>query len=877
MLKSVWAIAGAFTMCASAGAAQNALYVNDFSSRTSTKSVPRGEWFVKDYIAPCALFTSYDNMMSYTASLPYSDPDRTQDGWAKTHGSHASNQLVNFFVRKPDAQSNPFASFSNGSNHWGDQYETMAVQPLGDAYSSGRLRFSVDLKGPEKMSAKYGEGYFRFKALFKDQTSPGAEKYAPYALALGMDGGNATSYGVLQTVGSNGNWDSPTTSGRQLVAADKVDRAHWYRFVATLNLDESTYTCSVYDMGTTQPSLSTPTPAESTGYVTGSLYRRVADNGPVCGIGLHTKYMTAYSATSKEDTTLNYATCANADNIRVWWKPTGSPAGFGDEDLVYENDFATRRIRSVFGTTSSTATAEALAIPASDSYSYSATETNQVGQEAARNVVDFVNTFGRDGWKLAAGETAIYVADSTTAGGNVLAFVSGGNYSCLGQPIGQSISSGKLKCECDFYTPKSWYGTSQSRTFTVCLGGDELMTSATYAIRAGLGGEKGDPEMARYPYVYQDSTRLDKDTALEAKTWYRVSIVADFATRTYDYELYKLPSDGGYGRPDAVLVSGSARTGVPFDSNFSAGSAITTLAIYSYGGGSTFTSSHRADNIRIWTGMDGSNWDLVYKNNFSSRVRYGARPTREAMLLDVDVNRPGLDGWMRRGADNIADWIVREIDGDPCLAFEDERRIAHAQHQLPKRVTKGVMKFRVDIRPPTRCSSQMSKQTARVYLGGDEYAQGEIGTTEGLRPFDDAALGYFGLSPSGTRSMLGYDSEWNLCAKGAGDIQKGYAVSGDKRNSWYRFVATVDLDKKSWRVDVYDQGTTHPAVDAASGTLVQSFENLTFACDDPSGVSAFGLVAGATMGTQQTSSDTKSVLVDNVVVEHERGLTILVR
>ena len=860
----------AVALAASVAFASGAFYQNDFSTRTSKRPVPRDEWFVKDYVAPCALFTSYDNTKSYTADLPYSNTDRTQDGWAKTHGNYDSNQLVNFYVRMPDAATNPFASFSNGSNRWGDQYETMAVQSLNNAFSSGRLRFSVDLKGPEKMSTKYDDGYFRFKALFQSLTSPSAEKYAPYALALGMDGGNAGSYGVLQTVGSDGKWDSPTTSGRQLVAAGKVDRAHWYRFVATLNLDESTYTCSVYDMGTTQPSLSTPMPDASDGYVTGSLYRRVADNGPICGFGLHTKYMTAYSATSKDDTTLNYATCANADNIRVWWKPTGSPTGFGDEDLVYENDFATRRYRMLQGTTSSTETASALAFPASDSFSYGATATNQVGQEAALNIVLSKGTVGCDGWKLADGETKIYVVDSTTAGGSVLAFTASGKNSRLGHSIGQSISSGKLKCECDFYTPSKWYGSSH--TFTICLGGDSLMSDTAYAIRAGIGGQS-DNETARYPYVYQDEPRLDTGTALEAKTWYRVSIVADFATKTFDYQLYKLPSDGGYDRADAELVAGSARTGVPFDAN----TPITTLAIYSYGSGTTFTSSHRADNIRIWTGTDGTSWDLVYRNNFSSRVRYGARPTREATLLDVDINRPGLDGWMRRGANNIADWVVREIDGDPCLAFEDERRIAHAQHLLPKRVTKGEMKFRVDIRPPTRCCSKMSKQTVRVFLGGDEYAQGEVGTTEGLREFDDAVFGYFGLSPSGTVSELGYDSEWSLCAKGADDIQKGYEISGDKRNNWYRFVATVDMDAKSWRVDVYNQGTTHPAVDAANGKRVQSFENLTFAYDDPSGISAFGLVAGATMGTQQTSADTKSLLVDNVVVEYERGVAIILR
>lgn len=97
-------------------------------------------------------------------------------------------------------------------------------------------------------------------------------------------------------------------------------------------------------------------------------------------------------------------------------------------------------------------------------------------------------------------------------------------------------------------------------------------------------------------------------------------------------------------------------------------------------------------------------------------------------------------------------------------------------------------------------------------------------------------------------------------------------------HSWYRFVATVDLDAKTWRVDVYNQGAAHPASDDENGTLVQSFEDLSFLVDDPSGVSAFGLAAGASAGTQSTAEDTKCLLFDNVVVEeHRRGMAVIFR
>ena len=856
-------------------------YANDFATRTSSDSVPRAGWFVKDYVVPCALFTSYNNKSTngYSRDMPYGDGSRTQDGWTKLRGNYDANQQVNFFVR--GEASNPLAVFSNGSSLWGDQFDAVAVQTLPDAYSTGKLRFSVDLRGPEKKSSKYDGGYFRLKPLFRATSSPGSTTTVPYALSVGMDGGGGGNYGQLQIVGSKGDWGADgtaTTQGNPLLASENVNRTHWYRFVTTLDLDNSTYTCALYDLGTDQPTPATATPAETTGWAEGKLYRRVNENGPVCGFGLHTKNMTAYSATSSTDTTLNLANCACADNIRVWWKPADSAESFGDANLVYDNDFATRRFRSVLGTASSTATADALQIPEEDSYSYRNTETNQVRQVAARNLVSSAGTTGCDGWKAKQGSDdtlMIHVVDAEDDGKNVLAFALNGQYNKLGQPIGRSITSGKVKCECDLYVPTKWYG-SLSRTFTVCLGGDALASGDDgYVIRAGIGGTSGDETYAHYPYVYQDDPKSKTDVVLDGKAWYRVSVVADMETGKFDYRLYQLPSPGGYDRADGVLKD--ERTGIPFDKS----SAITSLAIYSYASGTSFASSQRADNIRIWTGTDGTNWDLVYKNNFSTRVRYGARTTREATLLDADVNRPGLDGWMRRNT-YLGDWIVREIGGDACLAFEDEREIVHAQHQLPNPVKKGKLTLRADVRPPMRCCGSQSSQTMRFYFGGDEYAQGEIGeTTAGgasQRLFANAAIGHFGLKPAGDTNTLGYNTKMAFAVHAGNGDQTGTEISGDARNCWYRFVATVDLDAKTWRVDVYNQGAAHPASDDANGTLVQSFEDLSFLVDDPSGVSAFGLAAGASAGTQSTAEDTKCLLVDNVVVEeHQRGMAVIFR
>jgi len=853
------------------------MYSNDFSSRTSERPVPRATWFEKTYAWPAALFYSYSAAASYSPEFPYDRFDRVQDGWAKTYGNNQPNQLVNFWARTDADADNPFACFSNQTGQYGNQHEVMAVQTLHNAFSNGVLRFSVDLRGPARNNANFSGGYFRVKALFGAETDPGSAAYAPYALAFGMDGGSASAPGALLAVGSDGNWESPTTYGSALVTVP--DRTHWYRFVADMNLDASTYSCSVYDLGTDQPTPQTATPETTAGKVSGKkLYRRVAEYGPVCGIGIHTKNMSAYSAVSSSDSTLSYANCPSADNLRVWWKATEDDSDFGETHLVYDNDFAKRRFRCLQGTTASTETADRLAVPTSDAYTYwDVATTDKVS--TAVTLVATSGTTGRDGWSLAEGTNKVNVTKTDEGGGNVLAMTTAYGYTKVVHAIGKNLTSGKVKFEGDLRLPDKWYSKS-SRTFTLCLGTDALTEngSTAYAIRVGFGGETNGSNTGFYPYCYVDTaggaTRLDNSVSLAPSTWYRVCVTADLATKKYDFALYELGTkSGGFDRavPTTPVYTRTANGFYPA----TAPSALTMLAVYAYSCGSDWKGAEIVDNIRISTGTDGEVWTPVYENTFAKRTRYGVRTTPEATLLSDEINRAGLDGWMRRG-ECAGEWLVRD-NGNPCLTFESEASIGHAQHQLPRPVTRGTMTLRVDMRPPSRCTS-MSAQTGRVYVGGDEYAQGEVGTNLTLRSFLDATVGNFGFTRSGTSNDLRYYTKMKLYAADAAGDHTTYEISGDKRNNWYRFLATFDLGAKTWKVDVYDQGTTQPSVDTANGTSVASFTDLTFKYTDPTGITTFGIAAGGSAGHRPTDADTRGLLVDNVVVERNPpGSSVLIR
>ena len=872
--------------CQACLAGAETLYRNDFSTRTSADPIPRADWFVKDYAYPAALFFSYANNGMYLPTLPYSNLERVQDGWAKTMGSNHNAQLVNFRTRTDADPENPFASFSNQSGLYAADQEAMAVQTFHNAFDTGVLRISADLRGPSKWGLS--SPYFRVKPLFEEKISPGSTSYAPYAMSFGVEPGSGGN--KLQVVGSNGDWSSPVALGR--VAADGQPADHWYRFVADLDLDASTYACRVYDLGTDQPGSDTATPAATLGTEQkGKLYRRVADQGPVCGIGLHSKNASAYSLTSATDNALNLSNAPCADNLRVWWKPAGRAADFGADDLVYENDFAMRRYRTVVGASaSSSAYASALAVPSRDTYGYWQTcTTGQVFRSkdvTSRNLVGTSKkAVGKDGWTLTLDKplNAATVVATDEPGGQMLAFAEGGDFVKIAHPIGRTISSGKVLCECDLRTPDKWYNTS--RTFTLCLGNDSLAVTenAGYAIRAGISGISNTIETAFHPYAYIDTaaggSRTLSDILLSPSTWYRVRIVADLASKTYDYDLYELGAKSGSFDRAVPETPVCHRGGLGF---FSANNltAFTTLAIYAYASGSDWKGAEVIDNIRIATGTDGATWTTVYRNDFTTRTRYGARTTSEAALLPAEIDRAGLAGWMRRGV-YTGGLVVRDA-GNPCVASENEVNIVHAVHTLGRPVTRGKVTVRADIRPPTR-STSYSTQVARVYVGGDEYAQGEVGTYKAerggtLRSFLEAAAGYFGFARAGDPNTVNYYTKFAPVAFSANGAQTGPVLSDAALTHWYRFVAAFDVGKHVWRVDVYDQGTTQPGIDDANGTPVTAFTDLGFTNTDPTGISAFGLATGASGGTDLLAPDTKGVLFDNLVVERTPpGLMVIFR
>lgn len=884
------------------------VYQNDFSTRTSASAVPRGQWLTKAYAYPAPLCYSYSTSSSFTPSAPYSNLERVQDGWFKIVGNVENSSKINFWTRLPGDSENPVAAFSNQSDQRAQDQAAMVVHPLANEFSNGVLRISVDMRPPDEWK---NLAYFRLMPVFRDKLSAASTSYAPYALSFGLQNQGTRTEPLLNisVVGSNGSWDEPATKSNTATNGP-VEVGHWYRLVAELDLDKSTYCFWAYDMGKSQPELLTPTPSRPFGsyFVSGYdplsglthgdkyLYRSVALNGPVCGLALRMENSANYSISTEKTLVLENA--PQIDNLSVGWKAPGAD----DFASCYENDFATRRYRTLSGGTTAFDYANALTVPEADVFSYGVSVSKSAANdELVKPVlccakVGETPVPGRDGWVMTGkSSTSGYynaIVSTGESGGRVLAFVKASAdaeaspYVKLAHAVGRKIESGTVLATCDIKTPSKWAGSS--RTATLCLGADSLAQDGGtdyLGARCGVGGLSADASGINcYPYVYEADTKTKQDVPLASNTWYRVAVTVNLDAKTYDYAIYDMGQTAPSADAELPSVPTASYSGMTYKK-----SSISQVAVWAYSFGKSYNTAVAFDNIRISTIADGAT-NLVYSNTFTSRTRYGISAVKENELLgdELNVKVGGLDGWVRRGANSdgifAGRFAVRNVGGNPAVTFNDDFDIAYAQHDLGCAVRRGTLTFRVDMRLPQRSTSYAS-QVGRVMVGGNEFAQGEVGTYAGangvtLRSFAEAMAGSFGfVRGTAAADALGYFNEFRLAANdGEARYVEGGTVNGEARKNWYRFVAVFDLDARTWRLSVYNQGTARPTLDAANGNLVGTLDDLSFKFSDPTGLSAFAITAGGSAGSQPLEDDTMGLMIDNIRVTRDRlGMTVILR
>ena len=290
-------------------------YENDFSVRRyrtiSPAPTTTGSYAV-DNVQTSGTFTAYNVGSSPTASVSgvlRGNVVGVQpigiDNWRRINQNGGTGAAV---VTCPGDGGNVLR-FSGSEGAFG-----IAAQTLGERITSGKVRFSVDFRTPNKW----------YQGSYIEGIMIGDEEY--YTTAAGsylcrceISGNSATTFYPRSNNGTTATMDTSVI----------CSPTNWYRAVVTLDVDARKYDCALYDIGIVDSVAANWTPSAAPIYSrTGQSFNKAVSE--VASFSLR-----AYGA----GTTASAKSHMYFDNIKVW-----KNVGTAQEKLIYDNDF-TRRIR----------------------------------------------------------------------------------------------------------------------------------------------------------------------------------------------------------------------------------------------------------------------------------------------------------------------------------------------------------------------------------------------------------------------------------------------------------------------------------------------------------------------------------------------------
>lgn len=306
------------------------------------------------------------------------------------------------------------------------------AQLIGDEITSGKVKISVDAHLPS----------FASDFTWLDN------KLDRVAVALGPKAlhSSVTAEIVPNTAAGAGVWLDETTEGDKAVYTYKAfvnggdgtliddpsvefTKNSWYRLEVTADLDAKTYDVTVTPLGTLSVGPDFVPTNDVVKTVTGVPFA----NGDISSIGAFYLWGFGYGGTLSSSKA--YRTCF--DNIRVWKvTPPAEPEGMELAELVYSNDFSTRKM--VLGS---------------------------VTRAAGRLAYQYDRDDGPDHWirKNGSGE-ASFEAGATVRDDAGNQFLSLGRESGDGHTtfyttsLGSAVSNGVVQITTDFRPPQNWFG-----------------------------------------------------------------------------------------------------------------------------------------------------------------------------------------------------------------------------------------------------------------------------------------------------------------------------------------------------------------------------------------------------------------------------------
>lgn len=851
------AAAGLALALTASGEAQ-LFYANDFAVRSSAGPVQTGQWYEWRY-APDKRLAKNLGAGVYNPDTPYAAGNLadSQDNWRMV----TSGDALTFGVYCRDDAGNQFGEFLSSSAT--DQKRTGIVHPFYNSITDGVLRVQGDLRVPSKWGSS--SAYIRLQ--------PVARRH--------LTDMNWANTGTLFNFGLQANSkDSETTAifyyspdaigAKATVARGSVVAAgNWCRVRGEVDLATGKVTFYWADLGAAHPTLATEATLvkKSGAYY---LYTPMSkENGPVEGLAV---VMSGISNSDK----------VAFDNLVCEWKRPGSETF----ERFYENDLNVRRYRTI--EPEGTRTCDYSVKTSSWTRTSSSYTVDKPILANAHGSDETVQQLGRDGWRrcnqVGGGFIRPVAAGTGDEGGVKLAVTHGSDvFANASQSLGAKFESGTLKGACDFRLPDKWYRASTDQIFFL-VGGDLLYkgSNATrkgdyYACRIGaMMPASGDKN--KFEAAWSDGgDKSVRGAALVANTWYRIVADLDLDARTYGFKLYQF---GATSRSSAYEPTAEElvceRTGLAFAPNFI--EPISSFSLWTYGAGTTAAGMVYWDNVKFWRN-ESTTACYEFTGQQSTRRLDLVRGPIIGAVPQVDY---GQDHWVRRHC-GTAQMFVAPGE-NPMLAVDAPEYFAMGVQALGSSVAHGCLRVSADIRPP-RYWTWSSSGAARIHLGGDTYWQGVSGTNDVNRvPVTATHALSFGFGrPSQAQDVCGNMNDVRICylyrtdAEASGETR--YLDASIVRGNWYRFRATIDLDRRTYDLDVFNLGNAHPdlATKLTNAQRVASVSGVPFACLDEA-ISSLGVSAyGVAQIDPADPEDEGLALYDNIVVRRPEGVMLLVR
>ena len=279
--------------------------------------------------------------------------------------------------------------------------------------------------------------------------------------------------------------------------------------------------------------------------------------------------------------------------------------------------------------------------------------------------------------------------------------------------------------------------------------------------------------------------------------------------------------------------------------------------------------------------------EVIYENDFSTRTSAGAIPYggwREVPYsVGVLANQGNpfqtssndynyQDNWLRYSTDVSAVGVnVVDLDGNPeamlsCTPIGNGEM--GVRHRLGNTFTSGIVRVQCDMKTPTAGNwPGNSSRSFRLLLGDENFFSPQTPGGDMLKYLAGGAGISMATSNGAYRFFLyGYIT--------ATLNSGGYATDPlPQSGHWYRTVVTANPGTMRYDAAIYDMGTDHPALDAATpATPVWSQSNTEFRCISQgmsaafTGISSIGLYCYGVSG--DTSAPDKTARFDNLRVWH---------